>query len=148
MTTSPAELAEEIRGFLVERFHAAIRVREVADGKSVRVFQLHKPRNRHLVDVRRVAALPAHRIIDGIAVVTPELLLAQKVVGAAARTQTAKGLTDLADIRRLLIQFPALKTEHGPVETLLGEMAAEERARAMWADIITQEILPDEDDFE
>src|SRR5580765_5286702 len=52
-----SELAETIRDRLGARFHIAVRVRDVADGKGFRIFQLRKPKNRHLVDVRAVDVL-------------------------------------------------------------------------------------------
>src|SRR5215467_4635710 len=50
MSTRAAELAEELRSFLNERFHIAIRIREVAKGRGYRLFQLQKTGIRHLVD--------------------------------------------------------------------------------------------------
>src|SRR5258706_3973723 len=50
-------LAEEIRAYLNNRFHIAVRVREIRDGIGYRIFQLQKPKNRHLVDVRPIASL-------------------------------------------------------------------------------------------
>src|SRR5580693_5272696 len=51
LSTHAAELAEELRKLLADRFHIAVRVRVVADGHGFRVFQLRKPKNRHLADV-------------------------------------------------------------------------------------------------
>ena len=44
------ELAEELRTYLSQRFQIAVRVRTVADGLGHRLYQLRKPKNRHLVD--------------------------------------------------------------------------------------------------
>src|SRR5213078_1113385 len=52
MSTRAAELAEELREHLSERFHIAVRVRVIGAGKGFRLFQIQQPRNRHLVDVR------------------------------------------------------------------------------------------------
>ena len=46
------ELAEELRVFLNQRFHIAVRVRDIRDGLGYRLYQVQKPRNRHLVDLR------------------------------------------------------------------------------------------------
>src|SRR3984885_3525667 len=47
-----AELAEELRQYLNQRFHIATRVREFKEGIGYRIYQVQKPKNRHLVDVR------------------------------------------------------------------------------------------------
>src|SRR5258707_11889997 len=57
-----AELAEELRRHLAEKFQIAVRIRTVADGKGHRLYQIRKPKNRHLVDVRAVDGLPAHQV--------------------------------------------------------------------------------------
>ena len=49
------ELAEELRAHLSERFQIAV-IRTVANGLGHRLYQLRKPKNRHLVDVRGVAS--------------------------------------------------------------------------------------------
>jgi hypothetical protein len=46
-----AELAEELRRHLAEKFQIAVRILTVADGKGHRLYQIRKPKNRHLVDV-------------------------------------------------------------------------------------------------
>lgn len=53
-----AELAQEIREYLNERFQIAVRVRKVRGGLGYRIYQLQKPKNRHLVDVRPEPSLP------------------------------------------------------------------------------------------
>ena len=64
LSTRAAGLAEDIRRFLNERFKIAAAVREIRDGLGYRVFQLQKPKNRHLVDVRPVAAFPPTQRVD------------------------------------------------------------------------------------
>jgi hypothetical protein len=44
-----ARLADDIRTLLSDRFRIAVRVREVVPG-GFRVYQLRKPKNRHLVE--------------------------------------------------------------------------------------------------
>src|SRR5439155_6118714 len=52
------ELAEELRAFLNKKLHIAVRVRDIREGLGYRIYQVQKPKNRHLVDVRAVDALP------------------------------------------------------------------------------------------
>lgn len=56
-----AEFAEELRASLSQRFHIAVRIRTVANGLGLRLYQVRKPENRDLVDVRRVDVLPPTR---------------------------------------------------------------------------------------
>ena len=44
-----AELAEQLRSHLSTRFHVAIRVREIGEGRGYRLYQVQKPKDRHLV---------------------------------------------------------------------------------------------------
>src|SRR5436190_12562853 len=75
VSTRATELAEEIREYLSERFHIAVRVRVIGAGKGYRLFQIQKPRNRHLVDVRSVDSMPhAARIEDVLVISPPELI--------------------------------------------------------------------------
>jgi hypothetical protein len=60
ISTRAVELAEELREHLSERFHIAVRVRVIGAGKGYRLFQVQKPTNRHLVDLRAAESLP-HR---------------------------------------------------------------------------------------
>ena len=53
------ELAEELRRYLGERFHITVLVRSVRDGIGYRLYQIVKPKNRHLADVRPVDVLPS-----------------------------------------------------------------------------------------
>ena len=93
-------LAEAIRARLAERFHLAIRVRELPSGRDYRVFQVRKPRNRHLVDVRQVDDLPPAQRIEGILVVTPPELIARKLLAYRRRRGQPKSGNRLAGPRR------------------------------------------------
>jgi hypothetical protein len=141
-----AELAEELRGHLAEKFQIAVRIRTVADGKGHRLYQIRKPKNRHLVDVRAVDGLPAHQVVEEVLVVPPADLIGQKVQSMVNRSQSAKGPTDLTDIRRLLLTFPELKTFEGPVADRLQATGASGAALEAWREIATQEIAADDDD--
>src|SRR5262245_8998835 len=71
LSTRAAEFAEELRAELSRRFQIAVRIRTVADGLGHRLYQIRKPKNRHLVDVRGASQLPPHRIVQGVQVVDP-----------------------------------------------------------------------------
>src|SRR5437868_5610260 len=58
LSTGARVLAEALRTELANRFHIAVRVREIAGGNAFRIYQLREPKNRHLADVRQVAAFP------------------------------------------------------------------------------------------
>ena len=58
------ELAEELQAYLKKRLHIAVRVREIVKGRGYRLFQVQKPKNRHLVDVRGVLSLPPTRRVS------------------------------------------------------------------------------------
>jgi Nucleotidyl transferase AbiEii toxin, Type IV TA system len=145
-STRAAELAEELRAYLNKRFHIAVRVREVREGLGYRIYQMRRPKNRHLVDVRPVSEFPPVQRVKKVLVVTPPELIANKVVSAVSRTKTAKGLIDMADLRRLLLTFPELKTKEGPVTERLRAAGAKPEIMAVWKDLVDQEILPEDED--
>src|SRR5437667_12898568 len=47
MSPRAADLAEEVRAFLHQRFQIAVRMRSVAGEIGYRIYQLRKPKNRH-----------------------------------------------------------------------------------------------------
>jgi hypothetical protein len=139
------ELAEELRVFLNNRFHIAVRVRSVREGIGYRIYQVQKPKNRHLVDVRPVESLPPSQRVQEILVITPSELISQKVISMVQRTKVAKGLTDRADLFRLLLAFPEFKTDDGPVRACLHAAKASEEVLDAWKELVAREILPEED---
>ena len=141
-----AELAEQLREHLAARFHIAARVREVAQGRGFRVYQIQKTKNRHLVDLRPVAALPPAQRIEGVLVVTPEELIANKLVAFHRRQGTPKSGTDWRDLAMLLLTFPHLKTSHGPVRDRLYAAGADQAILAAWENVVLQQIRPEDDD--
>ena len=141
-----AELAEELRAYLSQRFQIAVRTRTVASGQGHRLYQVRKPKNRHLVDVRGVDALPAHQVVENVLVVPPAELISQKVQSLVNRSKSAKGPTDLTDIRRLLLRFPDLKATEGRVADCLRLSGAPELVIEAWREIAVQEIVPENDD--
>ena len=144
-----AQLAQEIRAYLNKRFHIALRVREIGTAKGYRIFQIQKPKNRHLVDVRPVKELPPSQKVMDVRVVRPEELLAQKVIAYHQRKGTPKSGTDWRDIALLLLQFPKLKKQFGAVRDRLVAGGAEEPVHAAWREIVAQDIKAeaDEDEF-
>jgi len=114
-STRAPELAEELRSHLNARFHIAVRVREVRGGIGFRIYQVRKPENRHLVDLRPVETLPPAQRVDDVLVVTPPELIAGKVSAWTRRRHKPKAGSDWRDLALLLLTFPELKTLKGPV---------------------------------
>jgi Nucleotidyl transferase AbiEii toxin, Type IV TA system len=145
-STRAPELAEELRKFLNERFHIAVRVRSVREGLGYRVYQVRKPQNRHLVDVRPVEALPPSKRVRKVLVVSPPELIANKMMSMVGRQHKAKGFIDRADLYRLLLAFPKLKADEGPVQERLRAAGATDAVLAAWKELVAQEIEPEDDD--
>ncbi|MFI5457043.1 MAG: nucleotidyl transferase AbiEii/AbiGii toxin family protein [Isosphaerales bacterium] len=141
-----AELAEELRAHLSQQFQIAVRVRTVADGLGHRLYQVRKPKNRHLVDVRSVSSIPPHQVVENVLVVPPLDLISQKVLSMVNRSGTAKRLSDLVDIHRLLLTFPELKAFEGPVADRLRDSGAPRSVLDAWREIAAQEIVAENDD--
>src|SRR5262245_48430004 len=148
MSTRAAELAQELRNFLSERFHIAVRVRVIGADKGYRIFQISKEGNRHLVDLRPIARLPQAELIDGVRVVTAAELIARKVISLHSRRGQPKSGTDWRDVAMLLLAFPALKTELGPVSEVLNSLGATEEEMKTWHEVVQQEISKPDDDAE
>ena len=148
VSTRADELAEELREHLSERFHIAIRVRAISDGKGYRLFQVQKPRNRHLVDLRMVKSLPhAERIAD-VLVTAPADLIAQKVISYHARRGQPKAGTDWRDLAMLLLTFPELKQEQGAVGRTLRSAGVKDDVMQTWRELVAQELMEPGDDNE
>src|SRR5882672_6784311 len=135
LSTQAADLAADIQALLSDRFHVAARVREIVPG-GFRVYQLRKPKNRHLVDVRQVPELPAFRQIAGVRVIEPADLAAMKAISIAARRGKEKGLSDTLDLHRLLRAFPDLRTPQGRVPDRLRALGADEAAWEAWKEAV------------
>jgi hypothetical protein len=145
-STRAVELADELRKYLNQKFHIAVRVREVREGLTYRIYQVRKPKNRHLVDVRPVEELPPAQRVKKVLVVTPPELVANKVTSMVNRRHKPKGLIDQADLARVLVTFPELKTAQGEVADRLRAAGASAAVMAAWNDLVAQEILPDDED--
>ena len=148
LSSNAPGLAEEIRARLADLFHLAIRVRELRSGRDYRVFQVRKPKNRHLADVRNVESLPPAQRIDGILVVTVPELIARKLLAYRRRRGQPKSGTDWRDLAMLLLAFPTLKAEAGPVLDRLRALGADEDDLLAWRDLVHQIIEPEADEGE
>ncbi len=143
-----AELAEELRAHLSDRFHVAVRVREVAGGRGYRLYQIQKSGNRHLVDIRQVSTPPPSRRIAQVLVASPEELIALKVIAYHLRRGQPKSGTDWRDIAMLLLAFPDLKSKDGLVAERLRAENAGEDAMKLWRELVNQEIQTTNEDDE
>lgn len=142
------QLAEELRNHLHSQFNIAVRIRNVANGKGFRLFQIRKKGNRHLVDIRSVNMLPNSQRIANILVMAPADLVASKVVSYHSRQGKPKAGTDWRDIAMLLLTFPELKSEAGAVQTLLTAMNSSRLVMDLWREIVEQEISAEDDEDE
>ena len=141
-----AELADELRTFLHTRFRLVVRVRQGKTAIGYRIEEVKKTTNRHLVDIRSVAALPPAKRVRNVLVATPPELIANKVTSMVHRRQSPKGFQDQADLYRLLLQFPELKKDQGPVADRLRAAEVGEDVIAAWKELVAQEIEPEDED--
>ena len=148
LSVQASTLAQELRDYLNERFHVAVRVREIGEGRGYRIYQVQKLGNRHLVDVRSVEQLPETRLIAQVLVIAPVDLIASKVVSYTQRRGSPKSGTDWRDLGMLLLSFPDLKQESGPVTDLLLAMGAAPGVLDVWHDLVAQDIRPGNEDDE
>jgi hypothetical protein len=147
VSSRAAELAQELCDHVGQRFHIAMRVRQVAQGQGYRLYQVQKSGNRHLVDVRSVQTLPPAQRIAQVLVVSPPELIAGKVIAYYQRRGQPKSGTDWRDVAMLLLAFPDLKQVTGPVEERLRAAGASPEVLAIWRELVAQQIsMADEDD--
>jgi len=149
MSTRAKELAQELQDYLSDRFHIAIRVREVAEGQGYRLYQLQKSGNRHLVDLRAVKTLPASQRIEQVLVISPAELIASKVIAYHQRRGKPKAGTDWRDLASLLLTFPELKSDQGAVADCLQAAGVNEAIFMIWRKLVAQDIQAsdEEDEF-
>jgi len=146
LTTHADSLAEELCQFLSDRFHIAVRVRVIGAGKGYRLFQIAKPRNRHLVDVRNTESLPRAERIEDVLVISPPELIAHKVVSYHARRGQPKSGTDWRDLAMLLLTFPELKKKTGAVSEAMKLMGAKDDVMETWRGLVEEKLIePDEE---
>ena len=140
LSSNARALADATRDEIARRFHLAIRVRELGNGRDYRVFQVRKPSNRHLVDIRSVEALPPAKRIGGILVVTVPELVARKLLAYRRRKGQPKSGTDWRDLAVLLLALPELKTETGAVADRLRALGAEQDDMEAWHALVREPI--------
>ena len=148
VSTRATELAEELREYLSGRFHIAVRVRVIGAGKGYRLFQIQKPRNRHLIDVRTAESLPQAERIEDVLVMSPPELIAHKVIAYHARRGQPKAGTDWRDLAMLLLTFPELKKEDGAVSEALKSIGVKDEVMTTWGEFVAQELIEPEDEAE
>src|ERR1043165_368196 len=141
LSTHADSLAEELRQHLCDRFHIAVKVPVISAGKGYRLFQIAKPRNRHLVDVRDTESLPHAERIEEVLVISPPELIAHKVISYQARRGQPKSGTDWRDLAMPLLAFPELKTEEGQVSKALKSLEANDDVIATWRELVVQELI-------
>lgn len=136
-------VAEDIRARLARKFHIAVRVRKVKE-EGYRVYQIQKDGNRHLVDVRAVTTDVHYRPVSGLNVIEVEDLVAMKVIAVSARGNKPKGLTDRADLERLLVAHPKLRLDDRVQEALT--RFGREDLLAAWKEIADNPMEQDDED--
>jgi len=146
LSTRAKELAEELKEHLSEKFHIAVRVREIGD-KGLRLYQVRKEGNRHLVDIRSESNFPTTLEVERIRILAPVELIASKVISFKSRYGQAKSWSDRRDLTLLLLQFPKLKVLDGEVEKALENRGANEETIMFWQELVEQDlIITNEDD--
>jgi len=147
LATNAEGLVEELRTYLAQAFHIAMRIRQVAEGKGYRLFQVQKSGNWYLVDVRSVEILPPSQRIAQILVMSPAELIAYKVVAYYRRRGNPKSGTDWRDIAMLLLTFPEFKQHPEVIMARLQTLEADSKIVELWQDLVSQEMqLPDKED--
>ncbi|MBI2877363.1 MAG: nucleotidyl transferase AbiEii/AbiGii toxin family protein [Candidatus Tectomicrobia bacterium] len=142
------DLVQELQGYLRQRFHIAVRMRQVSQERGYRLFQVRKSGNRHLVDVRPVEKLPLAQRIGDVLVMAPAELIAYKVIAYHQRRGQPKSGTDWRDLALLLLRFPDLKRDLGPVVDCLRAAGADPAVLTVWQEFVAQEIRPEEEEDE
>ncbi|MGC2235480.1 MAG: nucleotidyl transferase AbiEii/AbiGii toxin family protein [Pyrinomonadaceae bacterium] len=137
------DLAEELRTHLSEKFHIAVRVREIGEGKGFRIYQVRSEGNRHLVDLRKVDELPETEKIENVLVLSPAELIASKVISFYSRKGKPKAGTDWRDLAVLLLKFPELKEK---VSEILKAKNVGEDVLYTWYDLENQDIRFEDED--
>jgi hypothetical protein len=140
------QIATTLRDYLSDRFHIAVRVRQVAQGRGLRLYQVRKAGNRHLVDIQQVNSFPQTNQIAGVHVVAPAELIASKVIAHYQRKGKPKSWIDRRDLAVLLLAFPELQSETGPVYDSLQAAGVKPEILELWRELVAQEIEPEDED--
>ena len=117
--------------------------REISD-KGLRIYQVRKEVDRHLVNVRAVENFPETQTVEEIQILSPVELIASKVISFQSRYGKPKSWTDRRDLAVLLLRFPELKVKVS--ETLKAQNVSKAVLKT-WAEISSQDFqLEDEDE--
>lgn len=135
-----AKLATELRDYLSRRFRSELRIRKMGEGHGRRVYQALKTGNRNLVYIRPVEALPLAKRIAKVLIVAPEELIARKVIAYHQWRGQPKSDNDWRDLAMLLLTFPELKREGGPVVERLQAAGANQTMLDVWQELVAHEI--------
>ena len=143
LSTNAKNLAEELRSFLSEKFHIAVRVREIGEQRFSNLSK-RKEGNRHLIDIRLVSKFPETEMVENIQVLSPLELIASKIISFQSRYGKPKSWTDRRDLAVLLLRFPELKEK---VSAVLKAKNVGEAVLKTWAEIESQDFqIEDEDE--
>jgi hypothetical protein len=140
-----AELAETLCEQLSATFQIDVRNRRVEGNGRFRLDQIRDCGKRHLVDIDQIEPLPDHWVIEEILFPTPAELVARKAISYASRRGAAKSLLDLRDISVLMIRFPELRSETGPVAKCLNRLKVGNDILDAWKKVVTTEIRTESD---
>jgi hypothetical protein len=142
LSTDAKNVAEELRALLSGKFHIAVRIREIGD-KGLRIYQVRKEGNRHLIDIRSVTELPEMQKVEDIQVLSPLELIVSKIISFQSRYGKPKSWTDRRDLAVLLLRFPELKEK---VSETLQSKNVSKSILEIWAEISSQDFQSEEDD--
>jgi hypothetical protein len=78
--------------------------------------------------------------------VSPAELIAEKVTAFVTRRGSPKSFTDRRDLAILLLTFPDLKSEIGPVLDRLRANSADSATLAAWSELVAEEIRAEDED--
>jgi hypothetical protein len=147
LTAHPRKMADSLAAWLRATLFIAARVREVRPGIGYRVYQARADK-RHLADVRLLEFEPyTVETRDGVRFVGLPILVGMKIAALGRRGATAKGLTDRADLQRLLLAHPELR-EGGAVALAISRACGEQAPAALeaWEAMRATPFEADDDD--
>jgi hypothetical protein len=110
LSTLAKERAEERRQALDEKFHIAVRLRQIKY-KRVRPYQVRKEGNRHFADICSVGQNPDNRIFENVLYLSPPERMAGKVIAYNARREKPKSGTDWRALAVLFAEISRSENE-------------------------------------
>jgi len=146
LSPNPQQTAEELAQRLQEELHIAARIREARPGIGYRVYQTRKEGPRHLADVR-LMDMPIEETVvrDGIRYTAPITTVAMKIIAYCKRRMAPKGATDLADLRRLLLAHPELKSTPHIVAESIRRLGGSDPDLLAWHELAAAPAVSDDD---